>query len=221
MNRSGACIIALCLVLGLPIASTALAQVFDDQFDGASIDLSKWNVNLGGGTIIVAGGRATLSAPCGAQFPYLTIKTNPFPATGDFLIRVGFRYPDVEYGGNGFGFDYVQRGFGVWQDRCCGPLRVAVGDLYPVYPPGLPSPDTTYHVYEWDYIEGTYYFFLDGHAVAANTTSFRPTTLFFGHPPYSYCPWTTQEIDFVHVEPIVPLTARSASWSRLKAIYRR
>ena len=196
------------------------AQVFHDDFDGPGIDSTRWNLDPGGGSVIVSEGRATLAAPCGTQFPYLTSKDNPFPLSGDFLIRVGFRYPDVQWGGNGFGYDYVQRGFGVWQDACCGPLRVAIGDNYPIYPPGLASPDTSYHVYEWRCLSGTYYLYLDGNLIGSNESQFRPTKIFFGHPPTSYCPWTTQEIDFVDIEAIGVTVVQQSTWGRLKSRYK-
>jgi hypothetical protein len=207
------------LVLATAASLPATAQVFHDDFNGPTLDLGKWNLNLGGGSAVFANGRLTLSAPPG-QFPYLTSRYNPFPAQGDFMVRVGFRYPDVQMDGNGFGADYAERGFGVWQDLCCGPLRAAVGDVYPFYPPGLPVPDTTYHVYEWDYIGGTYYFYLDGSFVLLNASSYRPALIFFGHPPQTASAWTTQEIDFVHIEAFNVVPTRTQSWGRLKTLYR-
>src|SRR5438067_2518808 len=69
----------LLVLLWLPTASIVGAQVFHDDFDGNALESTKWNV-AGGGVISVAGGTATLSAPCG-QFPYVTTLNTPFPAT--------------------------------------------------------------------------------------------------------------------------------------------
>ena len=209
--------------------STSQAQVFHDDFDGDAIDTTKWNVYRGGGTVVVNNGTVTLSAPCNTQFPYITTKSNPFPPTGDFIVRVGFRYPAVNIGGNGFGFDYNMRGFGAWQDACyspdnpqgCGGLRVAVGDRYPVYLTDRNVIDTAYHVYEWTCLSGTYRFSLDGVLFLENVSSVRPDKFFFGHPPYSYCNWTTQEIDFVHIEILpMPVSAEGRSWDSIKTLYR-
>ncbi len=210
------------LPIFLPIRS-AHAQVFHDDFDGTSLDLSKWNVG-GGGTVSVAGGFATLSAGCGEQFPYLTSKVDPFPATGDFLVRVGFRYPDPAQGGNGFGATgtwnnpYPLRAFGVWQDFCCGGFRAYYGDGGTVFLAN--APETNYHVFEWDYVGGTYELYVDNVLRGSGASAYRPVGIFLGHPPYSYCPWTTSEVDFVHIEPIGLTPAHMDSWGRLKLIYR-
>ena len=143
--------------------------------------------------------------------------------TGDFLIRVGFRYPDPQAGGNGFGatngFIVGQPGIGywLWQDFCCGGLRAACGETVV---PLAAAPETNYHVYEWRYLSGVYYFYVDGVPTANAASAFRPTGFFFGHPPTSFCPWTTQQIDFVHVEPLGVTSVASTSWGRLKAMYR-
>ena len=215
--------LALSSQLGL---SSANAQVFHDDFNGTTLDPGHWVV-AGGGTITVSGGTATLAAPCvvgepGVLFPYVTTLNNPFPATGDFLIRVGFRYPDPQAGGNGFGatngFILGQSGIGfwLWQDFGEG-LRAACGETVV---PLAAAPEANYHVYEWRYIGGVYQFYVDGVLKASAASSFRPTGFFFGHPPFDYCPWTTQQIDFVHVEPLGVTAVAGSSWGRLKAMYR-
>lgn len=206
----------------LVLARVTTAQVFHDDFNGTSLDLSRWNIQ-GGGNIAVAGGYSTQSAGCNEQFPYVTTITNPFPTNGDFLIRVGFSYPSPDQGGNGFGatngftIGLPGTGYWVWQDYCCGGLRAACGDLVvPIAPAG----DTQYHVYEWRYIGGVYSLYVDNVFMASDASTFRPDGFFFGHPPYNYCPWTTQQIDFVHIEPIGVTGSRANSWGRLKAMYR-
>ena len=148
---------------------------------------------------------------------------DPFPTSGDFLIRVGFSYPAPGVGGNGFGattgFVIGQPGTGywVWQDFCCGGLRAVCGDLVvPIAPAG----DTSYHVYEWRYISGVYSLYVDNVFMANDESTFRPQGFFFGHPPRPYCEWTTQQIDFLHIEPIGVTSSRANSWGRLKAMYR-
>jgi hypothetical protein len=200
------------LTFAVPLHAAAL----HDDFDGNSIDLSKWNL-AGGGTVTVSGGHATLSAGCGEQFPYLTPRSNPFPVTGDFLVRVGFRYSFVGGSGNGFGFDFFQPILCVWQDAAFG-LRACVGDG----PEYLISPtqDLTYHVFQYEYVGGVYHFSVDGVEVAQDACSLRPNQFYFGHPPFNACDWTMQEIDFVHIEALDPTPAASRTWGSVKLIYR-
>jgi hypothetical protein len=210
-------LLALCSQFAMPSAN---AQVFHDDFNGTSLDPTHWVVG-GGGAITVAGGTATLSSGCNEQFPYVTTLNNPFPATGDFLIRVGFRYPAPDYSGDGFGatngFIVGQAGIGywLWQDAGGG-LRAACGETVV---PLAAAPETNYHVYEWQYLSGVYHFYLDGVLTASAASSFRPTGFFFGHPPTSSCFWTTQQIDFVHVEPLGVTATAGTTWGRLKAMY--
>lgn len=210
------------LALLICLARVASAQSFHEDFNGTSLDLSRWNIQ-GSGSISVAGGYSTQSAECNQQFPYVTTIANPFPTTGDFLIRVGFSYPTPAEGGNGFGattgFTLGQpgTGFWVWQDYCCGGLRAVCGDLVvPIAPAG----DTQYRVYEWRYVGGVYSLYVDNVFMASDASTLRPEGFFFGHPPFTYCPWTTQQIDFVHIEPIGVTPSRTNSWGRLKAMYR-
>ncbi len=218
MFRAARIALLLCIVC----ANAVSAQVFHDDFDGTSLDPAKWNV-AGGGTISVAGGFSTQSAGCGEMFPYVTTVSNPFPTSGDFIIRVGFSYPNPSSGGNGFGaatgFVLGQPGTGywVWQDYCCGGLRAVCGNLVvPISPAG----DTGYHVYEWDYIGGAYSLYVDGTFRASDASTFRPVDFFFGHPPFTYCPWTTQSIDFVDIREVGVTPTRNSSWGRVKAMYR-
>lgn len=213
---------ALAFALLCAVVRVSTGQVFHEDFNGAALDLSKWNIQ-GAGTISVSGGFSTQSAECSQQFPYVTTVTNPFPVSGDFLIRVGFSYPSPQGGGNGFGattgfqLGLPGTGYWVWQDYCCGGLRAVCGDLVvPIAPAG----DTSYRVYEWRYIGGVYSLYVDNVFMASDESAFRPEGFFFGHPPFTFCPWTTQQIDFVHIEPIGVTGSRANSWGRVKAMYR-
>jgi len=207
--------------MGLALAfvpSALAAQVFHDDFESPTLNTELWNLDVGGGSAVLEAGLLTLSAPGEAQFPYLTPRGNPFPSEGGFLVRVGFRYPDVQLGGNGFGVEHSQRGVGIWQDGCCGGLRVAIGEEYPVYV--SEEVDTDPHIFEWRYLDGVYYMWLDDEFVGSSESTFRPSSFYFGHVPAGYCPWTSQEIDFIHIEPLGGVPTMRQSWGRLKAVHR-
>ena len=174
----------------------AALQAFNDDFASPAIDQTKWNLSTGDGTAVLSGGKLTLSAPCGT-FPYLTSKVNPFPSQGDFVLTVGIRYTTTPGAGTGFGPDWVNRGgFWVWQDA--NGFSAQVGDSSVT----LTGNDLSYHVFEWRYVAGTYSLNVDGVSKGSSQSSFRPTSIFFGHVPYASCPWTAQEIDFVHIAPL-------------------
>ena len=206
------------LWLLLPFAAPSRADVvFHEDFNGPILDPAKWSVNPGNGTLAFADGQMTLAAPCNGQFPYVVTTQNPFPTEGDFVLTVGFRYVDVQWGGNGFGSN--DPAFGVWQDMCCGPLRMAFGGTT-VWLSSFPHPDLRYHVYKWEYVGGTYSATIDGEPVGSSTSAYRPTQFFFGHPPYRYCPWTTQETDFMDIQVPHTTVAMSQTWGHIKSLYR-
>lgn len=193
-----------CIPLAALLITSAGATVFHDDFDGAQLDPAKWSVQPGGGAITVQSGRARLSAPNGAVFPFVSTLVNPFPTTGDFFVRVGFRYVSVGEGGNGFGSLWYLEDptppVYIWQDVTG--MRAGVGALWPHFLAGPGAPDTSYHVYEWSYIGGVYSFYLDGTLRVSSASDNRPVAFFFGHHPTAYSQWTSQEIDFVHIESI-------------------
>ena len=76
------------------------------------------------------------------------------------------------------------------------------------------------HIAEWTVIGNRWEFVLDGTLRSVTTFAQRPNGFWFGHPPYTYCPWTTQEIDFITITPFLPTSAVRSNWARLKAIYR-
>jgi len=75
-------------------------------------------------------------------------------------------------------------------------------------------------VYEWRYLAGVYSLYVDGQFIDSDEDTFRPTGFFFGHTPATFCPWTTQEIDFVSVVAERPVPAQTTTWGRLKAARR-
>lgn len=211
--------------LTLLMAPPAGAQGFHDDFNGTALDPLRWIVNPGSGTVTVANGKVRLSADCGQQFPYVVAAANPFPTSGDFRVSIGFRYVTPQYGGNGMsvttpgcnGYS-CNPGLRIWQDTCCGGLRYSNGSLSETS--FGPAYDTAPHVAEWTVTGNRWEFVLDGTLRSVTTFAQRPNGFWFGHPPYTYCPWTTQELDFITITPFLPTATTRSNWSRVKAIYR-
>jgi hypothetical protein len=210
-------------VLALSCASIARAQTFHDDFNGTSLDPSVWSVELGAGQLAVGGGVATLTCS-GNPFPVATTIQDPFPSDGDFAVTVGMRYTQVAYCGDGFGATDNFHGegcspFKLWQDS--GGWYVYCGSQD--YTLLSPSPNTDYHVYEWDYVNGSYLFYLDGSLITGGSCAPRPTYFFFGHPHPITCNqtnWTSFQIDFVDIHPIGAVTTGETTWGHIKATYR-
>jgi hypothetical protein len=206
--------------------SSASGPIFRDDFDGTSLDPAIWTVDMGDGQIEVGGGVVTLTCP-GATFPVVTSVPGLFPATGDFVVRAGMQYLSQARCGDGFGAmdnfweNYLGAGvcrpFLIWQDGAG--VHVYSGSVGNTVLG--PAPDLNYHVFEWTYMNGTYYFSLDGAPRASGTCATRATQVFFGHPhPVGCSPWTSFAIDFIEVMPAGATEVLRASWSKVKAIYR-
>lgn len=213
----------ICAGICLFLPSPAVSQVFHDDFDGA-LDPAVWSVELGDGQIVVADGVATLSC-AGNTFPVATTMQDPFPP-GDFLIRVRLRYVSVAWCGDGFGAldnfweDYYGtacRPFLLWQDASGWSSYTGSSGGSPI---GR-APDAEYHVYEWTYIAGRYTFYLDSTMRSTGDCAPRATRIFIGHPhPIGCSPWTSFEIDYVHIEPLGATRTQAATWGQIKTIYR-
>src|SRR5688572_12243845 len=96
-----AAILLLAGLYSLGVATTARAQVFHEDFDGSTVDGTKWEVT-GFGLSSVSGGKLHLVND-GCGYPYLVTRQNPFPPAGDFFCRTRFRFTSVQRGGNGLG----------------------------------------------------------------------------------------------------------------------
>ena len=216
---------ALFLTIGVLGAwSNSAAQVFHDDFDWATVDTSRWDVS-GYGLVSVANGRLHL-APDGCLYPFLVTKHNPFPPSGDYLCRVGFRYTSVQRGGNGFGTMDGSRGmwsggFVLWQDSGHG-LATEFGDIGRLMPLSGGNPDLNDHVFEWRYEDGVYSFSLDGRKLGESRSARTSDRLFLGHEAYCFSePWSTSECDFVHIEWLnQPVSGRPTTWGTVKGAYR-
>lgn len=213
-------------VLALISVPSANAQFFRDDFDGNSIDGSKWAVDLGSGTVTVAGGLVTLSNS-GSVFPVVTTLADPFPV-GDFVVRLRLAYVSQQHCGDGFGAmdnfweNYhgasVCRPFLLWEDNGgrYGYTASVGTNWYST------STDPEFHLYEWIYTGGEYQLFVDGEFKSLGACAPRATRIFFGHPHPISCSaaWTSFAIDYIEVEPFGATSSGTRTWGALKLLYR-
>jgi hypothetical protein len=205
-------ILALCLlqllVLVQPYVAAEGQVTFSDEFNGSSIDSSKWAVQLNtnnsgnpvfGGNVQVMNGRVYLSST-GTGFPYVTAVTNPFPETGDFEVQFSLNYAYLRDLGNGLWitkgpFHIHQMGewanvLQIWADDLkFGIVAFLLGNMTVVTPP--PATDLTGKDLNFilDYISGQYSLYLNGNLIANASSDIRPDTIGFGHEPADYIPF--------------------------------
>jgi hypothetical protein len=87
-------------------ADSSSNLIFHDDFNGASVDASKWtvkqNVNGGhGGTIDVGNSFLTLSSQ-GTSFPMICTANNPFQNTTEWTLEFDITYNSISMLGSGF-----------------------------------------------------------------------------------------------------------------------
>lgn len=83
---------------------------FSDQFDGSTVDSSKWqvqeqNIDLSGspawgGNVTVANSNLYMSSN-GSAFPFIQTVNNPFPTSGDFVLQFSLQYNCIADWGDG------------------------------------------------------------------------------------------------------------------------
>src|SRR6478672_1632620 len=110
--------VALSALLVASLASAA--PLFRENFDGATLDATKWSLDLGDGALSISNGCAVLTCPSGT-FPFLLMKDDVLPASGDFSVEIGLSYPSVT--GLGIGISPLTgealispNGLYLWQD---------------------------------------------------------------------------------------------------------
>jgi murein DD-endopeptidase MepM/ murein hydrolase activator NlpD len=187
-----------------PEAPTTCSQVlFEDNFDGSTLDSSKWNVVTNGypepaysvadGFIYV--GRNIPSA----MFPAIFTAANPFPTTGDFSVEVAMQYSQVAGLGDGFWLsgpngEILLR---IWQDTLSGGVNVSLNDRGPY----VVNPNLSLHRYRFDLVRNIATAYVDDSAILSQPIAVRPNTLAFGNGaaglPSAF--WTLFRIDSIRV----------------------
>ena len=140
-------------------------------------------------------------------------KFNPFPAVGNFSLKVGFQYTAVTGFGSGFAADDND------------PINGAASTWWPVvyalfqdnFPQQLelwnyagpqaqfPAPDLNYHTIEFRWLDSIDEYYLDGQLVASITrtnTVPRPVVFWMGNPVVTDHTdiWTSFKVDYVEVD---------------------
>ena len=166
-----------------PAPSTAQFIFFEDDFNGSSVDTTKWNVTTNGypaPAVVEGGGFLSVGTPMAnsTDFPYITNVPAVFPASEGFRLDLVMQYTGV--GQNGDGFVVLgpanEEIFSVWRDLD-GNLFVQLnaGEAVPISAP------TATHQYSLT-VKGFLTLEVDGVIVLVAPIEAWPTRLWFGHP---------------------------------------
>jgi hypothetical protein len=193
---------------------------FNDHFDDASIDASKWTAyentsNSGnpsyGGAINVANSQISLFSS-GSAFPCVTSAVSPFPTTGDFTVKFDFTYSRVSDWGCGL---WISKGpvvasktdivdnivFQLWANNLDYNTAAIFINLL-----GVPiqrqlfygwNPSAPTQTIMLTYSAGFYTLTVNGAQLASEPSQIRADTIGFGHPPAYYIPFTPTHVDSV------------------------
>lgn len=191
--------------------------LFEDEFDGTSVDVSKWLVtkNTGmsgypawGGNVAVHDGQIWFSSN-GSTYPWVRTLNNPFLATGDFKVEFELTYTVIADSGNGIRifsnpqvnneYNWSNNIFTLWahdEGETTGVILIELFNkvVYKDYVAGF-KPASPSHMYRLEYANGNFTVYVDNKAVASEASTLRPTAIGLGHPPISdlpYSPETTQ-----------------------------
>lgn len=201
-----------------PVPLIGPAPSFSDDFNETELNDEKWVALQGTGQLEVDNGAVQLTSS-GQTFPLVYARENPFPARGNFTVKVSMRYLSVTEFGVGFRLGSTSADYGpnrnlerdkldekriieIWQDATNWHISVGENNTE-VYV--LPAPDLNQHQLEINYIDGVYQVLLDGSEVfVSNPTADRPTVLWFGNPAQvdSAGAWSSLEISSISVKSV-------------------
>ena len=166
---------------------------FREDFD--TLDSAVWMSYANGGNISLSDGKLSLSAPgIPSTFPYLHLKVNPFPSTGDFTMRIRMKFNSL--GGYGTGLQTTTAA------PPNGPLAPDLNVTWGWWADVARSPGKDYHDVAWHYSNGQVTQSVDGVPSAAVETAL-PRCILLGNfwaVPGGYS-WTSFEIDYIEVVP--------------------
>jgi hypothetical protein len=206
----------------IPTPEPQPVVIFEDNFDGASLNSSKWNFNVGTGDVAIGNGILTIRSS-GRRYPYVYSQGNPFPSQGDFQITYRFRYSEVKDCGVGIimtsylvpvGLTQIEAAArqqeaevtgvqaGVWQDRANG-LRLWFRSGANRVDIPFSGPNTGWNEMTIKYFHSQYTLYFNDHpAYTSLQTPYRPRFIWIGHPADlgTGCLWDTLEVDYIKVE---------------------
>ncbi len=214
---------------GFALAGDSSGVFFFDDFNGSTIDGSKWVASVNPprfsqddpsvasgnwttptgtpsyGTITVNNSLVSLVNGNSTVFPYVVSTSSPFPVTGDFSLEFKMKYDSVSVNGSGLQ---------VHNSDFDNPLTNDVFAVWQdwVHPLSIyllgtlwqaAANDISNHIYTLSYIDSTYTVLLDGVKVLGPiTSSVRPNQLWFGNPVWTWWGssyWSTESIDYIKV----------------------
>jgi len=195
------------------------------------------------GEVRVSGGLASFSTPPGLRAsPYAWTGPpspgSPFPASGDFRLRIRMRYERMAVCGTGVsvvhGDDATPVGANspisparavlqIWSSGS-GVLLYGVGEGTSYLIPVSISDPLALHEYVVSLEGGAYTYFVDGVPVYGPVVaSVRPSTIELGNPVLTYwaaCDWSSFTLDYVGIEVPGATSIATCSWGALKSTYR-
>lgn len=199
-----------------------LGVFFFDGFDGMRANSGKWliqeNTNMSGhpaygGSVAVANGEISLSSR-GSGFPCVYSRANPFPLSGDFSAEFNFTYTKISDWGCGL---WISNGnpltvtegdsansstevlFQLWADNedyeTAQIFAYLMGKqvfLLDVHGWGPSAPTQNFKL---NCSGQTYTLYIDGKQIATATSTVRPNSIGFGHPPCYYIPFSPEHVE--------------------------
>jgi len=189
--------------IGISYAYQKDTVYFEDSF--SSVNDSVWDIKNSGGQIQIQDGLNLISENS-KYFPFLSSKINIFPQTGDFYIKIRFKYLELTGLGVGFGFGNLVPQYGttnfpfkdsdlvkfqVWQSNNnylyietykCSSNDVCESSRTRVYTSN--SPDLLYHTIFVNNISGVTSVYIDGQKTNSSPiigTNWRPSVFWAGH----------------------------------------
>ncbi len=198
-----------------------LTPTFVDNFNGTSLDPSRWIVDNSTGTTVQVSGNILHLASSQPYFPYIHSRADPFPATGNFRVDLLYRFTNTATCGVPLAMSSFYLPPGLSQDQTNARSKAAEeaggvsiwfwnGVIY--YRSGpvvenidMPGTRTDARQVAIEYTGGRYHILVNGAAVyTSDPTSARPQVLWFGLPFVlpNACGWDSLDISSASVTPL-------------------
>jgi hypothetical protein len=196
--------------------------VFADSFNSNFLDTTKWDADNTDNPFTVRNGTLQMGSSS-STYPYVRLKVNPFPSTGNFQLKYRLRYPQPNTCGVGVlmtsyivpnGLSQNESGnlqkaneqngvaAGIWQDNTTG-MQIWFRSGADRKDITVSQPNTMWHEVKIEYIGDQYKIHLNSILIYTSLpTAYRPQSIWMGHPANlgSKCSWSSLEVDYVTVE---------------------